>query len=367
MQLVFSLNSKLVLLSFALFFSPAHAEAVKSNLKPDEIVQLANGTARVDGEAALARVHAYVFERERRPGARYAFEQYLDIDVDALSLDQRKNYHDRTSLMLIDAERDKQLFLQGESGHAMQLQRTDSEGVTSSSAWLPFTAQAKNSGWITYNVSGPNQRFTGRAQIVPDLGTSIISDIDDTIRDTHVLDTREMLMNTFVRQLKAVPGMAALYQSALRTQGVRIHYLSNAPHALYPLLQQFFTEAGFPEGSVHPRAISASSAGWAKLFKADLLDSHKAKVIKSLVQDFPERSFVLIGDTGEQDPAIYGAIARKYPQRVRMILLRDVTGEARDSPRYIKDLRAIAPAKWQLFQKASALTLADLKLKQASQ
>ena len=53
-----------------------------------------------------------------------------------------------------------------------------------------------------------------RALRVPNQGTSIISDIDDTIRITNVLNKHEMLMNTFVRPLKALPDMASLYQNA---------------------------------------------------------------------------------------------------------------------------------------------------------
>ena len=32
---------------------------------------------------------------------------------------------------------------------------------------------------------------------------------------------------------------------------------------------------------------------------------------------------MLVGDTGERDPEIYAAIARRYPDRVRSIWLRD--------------------------------------------
>ena len=54
----------------------------------------------------------------------------------------------------------------------------------------------------------------GRALRVPNQGISIISDIDDTVRITNVLNKHEMLMNTFVRPLKAVPDMSSLYQNA---------------------------------------------------------------------------------------------------------------------------------------------------------
>ena len=58
------------------------------------------------------------------------------------------------------------------------------------------------------------------------------------------------------------------------------------------------------------------------------LNARFSRVIESLLRDFHERSFVLIGDTGEQDPEIYAAIARAHPDRVRMILLHDITGDA---------------------------------------
>jgi phosphatidate phosphatase APP1 len=340
----------------------APAELINRALKSDEIVQLADATARIanDGTAKV-RVHAYVYEQERRPGARAAFEKYLRIDVDTLPPEQRANYQARTKLMLIDAERGKQLYVQGESGAAVALPRTDKRGSTVAKISLPMSANT-SMRWINYSVSGPILRFTGRALIVPDAGTSIISDIDDTIRDTHVLNTHEMLMNTFVRPLKAVPGMQPLYMSAAENPTLRIHYLSNAPHALYPLLQQFLRESKFPEGSIHPRAINLTSTAWNKVFHADHIDGHKAKVIETLMADFPIRSFVLIGDTGEQDPAIYGAMMRKFPNRVQMILLHDVTGDNRESPRYARDMRSVPAAKWRLFKQASELTLSDLRL-----
>lgn len=341
----------------------AQAEWIDRSLNTDEVVQLSDSTAQLTNRgAAKVRIHAYVYEQERRPGASVAFEKYLKIDSDALAPALRANYQARTKLMLIDSERGKQLYVQGETGVRLALPRTNSRGVTSAQISLPIAAGAAIPRWINYSVQGPKQRFNGRALVVPDTGTSIISDIDDTIRDTHVLNTHEMLMNTFVRPLKAVPGMQPLYVSAAENPTLRIHYVSNAPHALYPLLHQFLTESNFPEGSIHPRAVSLSGTAWNKAFHADHIDGHKAQVIETLMQDFPSRSFVLIGDTGEQDPAIYGALARKFPKRVRMILLHDVTGDAQDSARYAGELRGIPTAKWQLFKQASELTRDSLHL-----
>ena len=51
---------------------------------------------------------------------------------------------------------------------------------------------------------------------VPPKGVSVISDIDDTIKVTEVLDRRRMLYNTFLREFKDVTGMVAVELSVLK-------------------------------------------------------------------------------------------------------------------------------------------------------
>ena len=48
-------------------------------------------------------------------------------------------------------------------------------------------------------------------------------------------------------------------------------------------------------------------------------------------------SWVLIGDSGQQDPEIYREAVREYPGRVRTIYIRDVTNPERD-----REVHAIA-------------------------
>ena len=60
--------------------------------------------------------------------------------------------------------------------------------------------------------------------------------------------------------------------------------------------------------------------------------AHKLAAIAQLMEDFPLRRFLLIGDSGELDPEIYGEVARTRPERVEGVVIRDVTGEARRGP-----------------------------------
>jgi phosphatidate phosphatase APP1 len=42
------------------------------------------------------------------------------------------------------------------------------------------------------------------------------------------------------------------------------------------------------------------------------------------MEKFPERSFILIGDSGEKDPEVYHRIQTLFPRQVQEIRIRDV-------------------------------------------
>ncbi len=54
-------------------------------------------------------------------------------------------------------------------------------------------------------------------------------------------------------------------------------------------------------------------------------------MIRTLLGTYPELPFVLIGDSGEEDPEIYLQTVREHPGRVRAIYIRDVTSTERDA------------------------------------
>ncbi|RUS29828.1 hypothetical protein BC938DRAFT_480181 [Jimgerdemannia flammicorona] len=180
--------------------------------------------------------------------------------------------------------------------------------------------------------------------IEPD-GVSVISDIDDTIKDTQILaGTRVVLSNTFLNEAKQVPGMAELYMrwhSHLLTivtfhllstspglphqydMGAAFHYVSNSPFQLLPMLQSFFRRSNFPPGSAHLRLYSGVLAKF-----TEVPGQAKRDRILEIMNDFPDRRFVLIGDSGEIDLEIYSRIAKENTGRVIAIFVRDVTTRA---------------------------------------
>jgi phosphatidate phosphatase APP1 len=51
---------------------------------------------------------------------------------------------------------------------------------------------------------------------------------------------------------------------------------------------------------------------------------HKPKEIKQILESYPQLNFVLVGDSGEEDPVIYHEVVKQFPGRILTIYIRDV-------------------------------------------
>jgi phosphatidate phosphatase APP1 len=196
----------------------------------------------------------------------------------------------------------------------------------------------------------------GQAYLVGRTGLSIISDIDDTLKHSHVACKRTLLANTFLRPFEAIPGMAPLFRE-WEEQGAAFHYVSSSPWQLYPHLAEHLAGEGFPAGSFHLRAFRLRDHLIRRLLM--LRRSGKAGVIRTLFKTFPHRRFLLIGDSGEHDPEIYGAMARRYPHQIAGILIRQLDGTRNSQARYARAFRQVPYDAVRLYQ--GAADLADLR------
>ncbi|SAM04444.1 hypothetical protein [Absidia glauca] len=161
---------------------------------------------------------------------------------------------------------------------------------------------------------------TGMVNLIEPTGISIISDIDDTIKETQILHgARKVLVNTFFNASKDISGMAETYMKWY-TQGASFHYVSNSPFQLLPFLQDFLNNSQFPPGSMHLRLDGSLMSRLIEVPGRAKRDS-----ILSIMADFPLRQFVLVGDSGEIDLEIYTKIALEHPGRILKIFIHDVT------------------------------------------
>ncbi|MGV3657043.1 MAG: phosphatase domain-containing protein, partial [Chitinophagaceae bacterium] len=51
---------------------------------------------------------------------------------------------------------------------------------------------------------------------------------------------------------------------------------------------------------------------------------HKFKEIKQILEAYPHLPFVLVGDSGQEDPKIYQEVVKQFPDRILAIYIRDV-------------------------------------------
>ncbi len=161
----------------------------------------------------------------------------------------------------------------------------------------------------------------------------VISDIDDTILQTDV--TSRLKLRTMVHTLlknagkrHAFSGVSDFYQAlSLGPDGEGFNpffYVSNSPWNLYDLLLDFLHLNHLPRGPVLLRDFGLPSEDTITSYK-----THKADMVKKILDTYPDFPFILVGDSGEHDTDIYLEAARNNPGRILAIYIRDVQHERR--------------------------------------
>lgn len=314
---------------------------------------------RLDGDGWDVRIHGWIFEPERDSPLRKfmlaEFERHLELHPGE---PERERFWHRAWPFLADNERGKVIPVRfgpfvsltrpsAPNGHFYGITRLTDAQVDEIRA-----SQTRDDDWLSFAAAPPPgdpRIFTGEVLLLGETGVSVVSDIDDTIKITHVGDTKELLRNTFLREFTPVPGMSTLY-SRWAAAGAAFHYVSASPWQLSVPLREFMDERGFPRGSMHLKTFRAK-VGHA-LSLSDSQVAFKTETIEAILRVYPRREFILVGDSGEQDPEAYGALARHHPTQIVRILIHNVTGETADGPRFCEAMKGVPPDHWRLFSDA---------------
>ncbi len=154
----------------------------------------------------------------------------------------------------------------------------------------------------------------------------IISDIDDTVLWTNVtnkLNMALMLARSNAHTRKPFKGVAAFYRALKHGAGGNednpVFYVSSSPWHLFGPLVEFLRVQGIPLGPLLLREL-----GMRQVFKLTSHGNHKLEKIELILSYYPDMQFVLIGDSGEQDPEIYTEVVRRHPKQVKVIYIRNV-------------------------------------------
>ncbi len=135
----------------------------------------------------------------------------------------------------------------------------------------------------------------------------IVSDIDDTIKVSHVKDTVGMIKNAYVTTA-SFKGMSELYHTMLRSLfGSEIIYITNAvDYLLFESHHTFLEKNKFPEGDVYFRKKASD-------------ETHKYETLKRYLDNNQVTELILIGDNAERDIEVYSRIAREYKNKIPVI------------------------------------------------
>lgn len=194
----------------------------------------------------------------------------------------------------------------------------------------PHGALPGSTLWHEVLLTLPDYGTTATAHVlVPgkDAAFGVISDIDDTIVQTHATSLPLMVRSIIRNAASRLPfeGIAELYLS-LHAERNPIFYVSSSPWNLYELLHDFMDLNRIPHG---PMFLQDWGIDEKTLILAAHTD-HKLAQIQTLVDYYPHLPFVLIGDSGQHDPEIYLQVIRAHPGRIRAAFIRDVTPDLRD-------------------------------------
>ncbi len=325
----------------------------ESPLKPDEEVILFPTAASLqpDGKTWRIPIHGWIFEPEETDLMRRITLRQLRR---ALQLEPQQTttetFNERARAFLVDNERGKTLSIKI-AGQTHAVGPSDPGGHFFGTVFLDAATVADhaNLGQLAIQTITPPKdprTFTGTVRFIPPTGVSVISDIDDTIKVSNVRDRKQLIQNTFLHPFRAVDGMAATYRRWSEA-GAEFHFVSSSPWQLYEPLSEFLDDSGFPSGTFHLKRFRLVDRTVLDLL-ADPLTT-KPQIIERLLLRYPERRFILVGDSGEQDPEVYALIARKHPDQILRIYIRNVTEEPSDAPRYEKCFRDLPAELWKLF------------------
>lgn len=182
----------------------------------------------------------------------------------------------------------------------------------------------------------------------------IISDIDDTVLHTQVRSRIKMVLwsafgNAYSRL--PLPGVSRLYRklaaNAAKEDVNPIFYVSSSPWNLYSVLTDFLAAIDMPKGPVLLRDMGIGNGS-----SLGASHGHKEAKIAKILTTYPKLPFILLGDSGEEDPAIYARTIAQFPGRILCAYIRD--SGAVNRPMVDRSVRAAREAGSELLLVANS-------------
>ncbi|MEV8338376.1 phosphatase domain-containing protein [Leucobacter sp. NPDC077196] len=185
-------------------------------------------------------------------------------------------------------------------------------------------------GWHTVTLqAGDSEAADAPVNVVdPQAEFGVISDIDDTILLTALPRPFVAAWNSFVldeHARSATPGMAVMLDHLMAEHpGSPVVYLSTGAWNAAPALSRFLARNLYPMGPLLLTDWGPTHDRWFRSGR-----EHKRRELRRIVREFPGIKWILIGDDGQHDEALYHEFATAHPESVAAVLIRQLSvGEA---------------------------------------
>lgn len=175
----------------------------------------------------------------------------------------------------------------------------------------------------------------------------IISDIDDTVIVSHATYVGKKLWlsvskNAYPR--RPFPGVSDFYTLLTHKGQHPIFYVSSSDWNFFDLIQNFLQYRNIPNGPillkdphVNLRNIWQSGGG---------NPNHKLEKISLLLALFSNIKFILIGDSGQNDPELYTEVIEKFPERIKAVYIRRIKKVDEERENLLNHYNLKIPIAW---------------------
>jgi len=324
-----------------------------SPLKPDEeLIFFPTSATLNDNEEWEVPVHAWLYELDKNSLIRMISVEAVSEILEFMDVTEEQTklpiFKERIKWFLVDNESNKRVNIKLSD----QVHTSPRSGLNGHSLFDISTKTGTAGDWVKMPVQmpdGDNREFFAETQLIPRQGLSVISDIDDTLKPSNVLDKKALIQNVFFKDYHAVEGMPAFFQW-LSNKGAYFHYLSSSPWQMYPLLNPLL-EQYYPKGTLNLRNFNPTNRSFFKFFGSS--EVYKISKAMHIVSRYPGHQFILIGDSGEKDPEVYARIYREYPHNIKQILIRAVEGSNLHRKRFAEVFADVPDDKWKVFSEPS--------------
>jgi phosphatidate phosphatase APP1 len=170
----------------------------------------------------------------------------------------------------------------------------------------------------------------------------VVSDIDDTIRQTNVLNLARAA-TTIINKAPEFSYLRDIFNQLrfhYSKQNVDFYYLSASPKCMLDY-HTWVLERNFPAGPVIQRPCNTTwlIPDYSAKYKFNTI----ASIIRKKIAESSLTKIILFGDNAEHDPVVYQKIKNEFPEYSVEIFIRDIRVEATavDSELAVKKLDGV--------------------------